>query len=412
VALVNLSRGGALLHSPTQLRPGVTMVLELLGERAEAIPFKVLRCEVARIGPEGAVYRGACQFTRPLQLAALQSGQAVPRPPLPADKASAPRAEIALRRLLLRHREELAAPGASFAEWTGRLPHALRSIQAAASSADPLSYALRELLAEIVPALDRGEPAVALRARLESHLRRTIPNITVAIAASPLQGPAGTESIYFAAGEHDACEILNVSLPADWTIPDWQFRLLQAGSQLLEIVSAAGAGLRTPAAERVFHGAAAGESSRSRVILPPSPAEAAAEATPGWQKIVVRYRDGNLLKGFTHDFHPSRTQFSLWSSLSAPPSERKHIPLSQLKAVFFVRDFAGNPGYQEQREFDGNAGGGRRLEVTFADGEQLVGSTLSYRPDGVGFFMIPADPLANNQRVFVVTGAVLHLRFL
>ena len=42
----------------------------------------------------------------------------------------------------------------------------------------------------------------------------------------------------------------------------------------------------------------------------------------------------------------------------------------------------------------------------------LVGTTLSYRPDGQGFFVIPADPRANNLRVFVVTSAVRHVRFL
>ena len=55
------------------------------------------------------------------------------------------------------------------------------------------------------------------------------------------------------------------------------------------------------------------------------------------------YADGDLLKGFTHDFHPSRAQFALWPSVNAAPSERVVVPMSRLKAVFFVRDFEGNP---------------------------------------------------------------------
>ena len=126
---------------------------------------------------------------------------------------------------------------------------------------------------------------------------------------------------------------------------------------------------------------------------------------------MVRYRDGRLLKGFTHDFHPSRTQFSLWPSVNSAPSERMYVPTSQLKAVFFVRDFEGNPEYTNDRTFDTGAGG-RRLEVTFADDEVLIGSTLSYRPDGVGFFVNPADSRGNNLRVFVVASAIRHVRFL
>ena len=132
---------------------------------------------------------------------------------------------------------------------------------------------------------------------------------------------------------------------------------------------------------------------------------------PGWRKIVVRYRDGRLSKGFTHDFHPSRSQFSLWPSVTATPSERMFVPASQLKAVFFVRDFAGNADYIEQRSFD-SAVEGRRIEVTFGDDEVLVGSTLAYRTDGLGFFLTPADSRGNNLRVFVVSSAIRHVRFL
>ena len=131
---------------------------------------------------------------------------------------------------------------------------------------------------------------------------------------------------------------------------------------------------------------------------------------PGWNKLVVRYLDGKLLKGVSHDFHPSRGQFHLCETtgvLSGPPML---VPMRQLKAVFVVKDFDGNAGYQESKSFDA-APPGRRIEVTFLDGEVLLGTTLSYRPDGNGFFLTPADPNANNERVFVVPSAVRHFRF-
>jgi hypothetical protein len=81
-----------------------------------------------------------------------------------------------------------------------------------------------------------------------------------------------------------------------------------------------------------------------------------------------------------------------------------------LKAVFFVRDFAGNPAYIEPKTVD-RPPQGRKIEVTFVDGEVIPGSTLSYRPDGHGFFVRPADPGSNNIRIFVVSGAVRHVRF-
>jgi len=130
----------------------------------------------------------------------------------------------------------------------------------------------------------------------------------------------------------------------------------------------------------------------------------------GWQKIVVRYVEKQILKGYTQDFNPARAQFSLWPSPNAKPQDRVIVPLARLKGVFFVRDFAGNPGYVERVDTE-HGQHGRRIEVTLLDDEVIAGRTLNYRADGYGFFVVPADPLANNIRVFIVSSAVRQVRF-
>jgi hypothetical protein len=84
--------------------------------------------------------------------------------------------------------------------------------------------------------------------------------------------------------------------------------------------------------------------------------------------------------------------------------------LGHLKAVFFVRDFEGDAGHIDCQTADGN-GRGRKIAVTFMDDEVIVGKTLNYRPAGGGFFIEPIDKKSNNQRVFVVSAAVRHVRF-
>lgn len=132
-------------------------------------------------------------------------------------------------------------------------------------------------------------------------------------------------------------------------------------------------------------------------------------AAVAWQKVIVRYRDGQLLRGYTNNFHTDRAQLHL----SDQPCSGKTVmvPLSRLKALFFVREFDGDPRRVDTADFQGRSSG-RKVEVTFHDGEVLVGSTISYRPDGTGFFVQPADPRSNNLRVFVINGAIQHLRFL
>ena len=136
-----------------------------------------------------------------------------------------------------------------------------------------------------------------------------------------------------------------------------------------------------------------------------------AAAAAAWQKIVVRYREGSTLKGYTVDFHPSRGHFSLWPSVDAHAKRPAcMVPLARLKALFFVKTFDGNK-WHVAAESPHAASAGREIEVTFFDKEVVRGTTLGYRPDGVGFFITPLDSGSNNQRVFVVNSAVHQVKF-
>jgi len=132
-------------------------------------------------------------------------------------------------------------------------------------------------------------------------------------------------------------------------------------------------------------------------------------------KMVVHYGNGRVIKGYSYDFYPNKPLFHL---LPPVPSfsftdEAVEVRIKDLKAVFFVRDFAGDPSYNERKWFaEGERPPGRKVEVAFPDGEVLVGSTMGYDRRRPGFFLIPADPKSNNLKVFVVSRAVtrVHLR--
>jgi hypothetical protein len=127
-----------------------------------------------------------------------------------------------------------------------------------------------------------------------------------------------------------------------------------------------------------------------------------------FQKVVARYWDGRLLRGYTSDFHASKPHLHLSPDPTSGPAV--FIPLAQLKAVFFVKDFAGDSRHVEGAHFASRPPG-RRIAVTFRDGEVLVGSTLNYRTDGEGFFVYPADARSNNLRVFVTHAAIRFIQF-
>jgi hypothetical protein len=136
----------------------------------------------------------------------------------------------------------------------------------------------------------------------------------------------------------------------------------------------------------------------------------------GGIKVVVRYRNGTVLKGFTKEFFPNKEgHFHLFPA-DNPSGKAIEVLVKELKAIFIVRDFIGNPQYAERKEYlEGDKAFGRKVEVTFEDGEVLVGSTLGcdpHRPGVSGFFVFPADPKSNNVGAFVILSAVKQVRYL
>jgi hypothetical protein len=129
-------------------------------------------------------------------------------------------------------------------------------------------------------------------------------------------------------------------------------------------------------------------------------------------KIVARYRDGRIRKGYTENFFPNKPKFHLRPLVTGGPDETEEVMLNELKAVFFVRDFSGNRVYTERKTLlEGEKPQGRIIEVTFFDGELLVGTTMGYDPRRAGYFIFPIDPKTNNLKIFVVSAAVRSARY-
>ena len=130
-------------------------------------------------------------------------------------------------------------------------------------------------------------------------------------------------------------------------------------------------------------------------------------------KVVARFRDGRMVKGFTHDFTPARDRFHVDEVGAAPGTKAVEILRDDLKALFFVKDFAGDPRRVDVNDFDASRPAvGRRIRVVFQDGEVMVGTTLGYQPGRPGFFLEPADAESNIRRCFVVARATREVRFI
>jgi hypothetical protein len=128
-------------------------------------------------------------------------------------------------------------------------------------------------------------------------------------------------------------------------------------------------------------------------------------------KVVARYRDGKILKGFTHDFNQNKPVFHL--SLADNQKKVLEIITCQLKAVFFVKTFEGNKDYKAPAEAilleKLKKVPGIKLKIKYFDGEVMYGTTQGYDPERKGFFMFPADQDANCERAFIIREATIDV---
>ncbi|MEP7382039.1 MAG: hypothetical protein ABI910_10155 [Gemmatimonadota bacterium] len=121
--------------------------------------------------------------------------------------------------------------------------------------------------------------------------------------------------------------------------------------------------------------------------------------------VVARYSDGRLLKGSTLDVDPKREKFHVRSD----DESMTQVLLAELKALFFVKSLDGDAAHVEGQEIapvDPRLRGSRVIEVTFHDGEKIVGLCTRYPPKGAYFFIVPVDSDSNNLRILINSAAL------
>jgi hypothetical protein len=268
----------------------------------------------------------------------------------------------------------------------------------------PIDRQLAQLLSAIIPALQRRDTPESLTALLKDELSRYLPVLAIRPdsrqQASAHDRELMTLNVW---AEPDHAQVaVTAEFPAGFGLDESQFRLLKAGAYLMALAG----NLQHPAA------AAAMIEPPPVIVEPAPPAAPQRQDLPaGWHRIVVRPVRSDTLRGYTNDFQPGRGHLHLSPTINCRSAERLLVPMARLKAVFFVKDLAGDPDHVDGDTFD-HAPRARKVEVTFRDGEVMKGSTLNYKANAHGFFLLPADSRSNNMRVYVVTPAIRHMRFL
>jgi hypothetical protein len=128
-------------------------------------------------------------------------------------------------------------------------------------------------------------------------------------------------------------------------------------------------------------------------------------------KVVAHFLNGRLVKGASTSVALDRPPCHVMT----PDHRAVLVPLSELKALFFVKDLEGDRTHRDHQVIgssDPRATGAKRLKITFRDGEQLVALAPTYEGTRQLFYVLPADPSSNNLRILVNRKAVAAVEVL
>jgi hypothetical protein len=131
------------------------------------------------------------------------------------------------------------------------------------------------------------------------------------------------------------------------------------------------------------------------------------EPWSGWSEILLLFRHGRRLQGYTQAFHGSEATLDLWPSRAALPRDRQVVPLTLLRAIHVVRDFGGDglalaDEGEISRAFP-------HVEIAFKNGQVMRGTTPGCNPDRMGFWLFPRTR-RDLIRVFALSSAVAEIR--
>jgi hypothetical protein len=126
-------------------------------------------------------------------------------------------------------------------------------------------------------------------------------------------------------------------------------------------------------------------------------------------KVVAHFIDHSIVKGTSIDVDPGRPL----CHIKTDDRGMVEVDLSQVKALYFVKDFGGQPTYDEAhapKNGDQRLRGSRQVQVRFQDGEEQGGLMNRYPPNRPFFFLLPMDPNSNNIRILVNRAAIAELK--
>ena len=117
-------------------------------------------------------------------------------------------------------------------------------------------------------------------------------------------------------------------------------------------------------------------------------------------RVVARFLTGKTLEGNLILFDPADGILKLRTG-----SEERDVDCSILKAIFFLRQPNKTPFSEILLK-----PAGKKVRVTFADGEEITGYSYGLHPLEEGFYLFPVNKKDQNERIYVIKKNAIQIR--
>jgi hypothetical protein len=133
-----------------------------------------------------------------------------------------------------------------------------------------------------------------------------------------------------------------------------------------------------------------------------------AQRTGTSRKLVLHYKNKKVMKGVTYKLDMNSLGFYLVPVEPMGEQERIYVHFSDLKAIYFVRDFEGK--FDPSQAVQERSAEGQDVRIAFEDGEIIEGWTIHhFDPSCQRFFMFPKEDKGNNISILVERSALKGL---
>lgn len=125
--------------------------------------------------------------------------------------------------------------------------------------------------------------------------------------------------------------------------------------------------------------------------------------------VVLRYLNGDMEKCFIKPYISCSIKVI---QVIKEDKTVKTIPIKDLKAIFFVKEFEGKDHKSDSWKIEDPEAlkVGNKIVVTFIDKEKIKGKVLGEWKKGEGFFLYPVEKNTNNLKIFVVRSSIIDIK--